>query len=213
MIRLSFKNKLLISVLLIFAAFAVSFILYQQHREKTYKVALLNQRLQDYNMHLGETIILFLPDELNIDRYLSNHSIPSLRVTLIGPDGRVIYDNMTKDYESLGDHGSRKEVLQARASGSGYDMGRRSETLDEKYFYSATLVPSTGLIIRTALPHDTELTHSLQADRHFLWFSLWIILLLCLILQWYTRMTGNTLRRRQALHNAKIRKELTTELM
>ena len=212
MIRLSFKNKLLISVLLIFAAFAVSFILYQQHREKTYKVALLNQRLQDYNMHLGETIILFLPDELNIDRYLSNHSIPSLRVTLIGPDGRVIYDNLTKDYESLGDHGSRKEVLQARASGSGYDMGRRSETLDEKYFYSATLVPSTGLIIRTALPHDTELTHSLQADRHFLWFSLWIILLLCLILQWYTRMTGNTLRRRQALHNAKIRKELTQNI-
>ena len=65
MIRLSFKNKLLTSVLLIFSAFAVSFILYQQHREKTYKVALLNQRLQDYNMHLGETIILFL-------RYQSN---------------------------------------------------------------------------------------------------------------------------------------------
>ncbi len=212
MIRLSFKNKLLISTLLIFSTFAVSFIIYQQRREKAYKIALLNQKLQDYNLHLGETILLSLPDEVEIDQFIANHSIPSLRVTIIGPQGSVLYDNLTKDYASLGDHGNRKEILQAKATGSGYVLDRKSSTMDMDYFYSATLIPMTGLIIRTALPYDSDLTRSLKADRHFLWFSLWIIALLALVLQWYMRMTGNSIIRRQIRHNEIVRKELTQNI-
>ncbi|MBP1594477.1 MAG: Signal transduction histidine kinase, partial [Bacteroidetes bacterium] len=46
---LSLNQKLLLSVILLFAVFSLCFIGFQYNREKEFKVELLNTKLQDYN--------------------------------------------------------------------------------------------------------------------------------------------------------------------
>lgn len=91
---LSFSQRLFLSVLILFLVFAICFIAFQYQREKAYKSELLNIQLQSYNNQLGN----FITDrgELDIDsmqNYVATHMMPNLRVTLITPLGKVIYDN------------------------------------------------------------------------------------------------------------------------
>ena len=55
-LRMSVGNKLYFSVLAVFLLFAVAFIVFQQTREKQYKIDTLNMKLQDYNAHLEESL-------------------------------------------------------------------------------------------------------------------------------------------------------------
>lgn len=47
--KLSIGTRLYLSVLALFLVFAVAFILFQQYREKQYKIDTLELRLQDFN--------------------------------------------------------------------------------------------------------------------------------------------------------------------
>ena len=51
--RISVGTKLYFSVLSLFLLFAVSFIIFQQTREKQYKIDTLNLKLQDYNSRMA----------------------------------------------------------------------------------------------------------------------------------------------------------------
>lgn len=70
------------------------------------------------------------------------------RLTLISPDGTVLYDSAayTSDMEN---HLTRPEVVQAIASGTG-ESRRYSDTLTEKTFYNAVRLPD-GRILRISL--------------------------------------------------------------
>ena len=69
------------------------------------------------------------------------------RVTLIAPDGRVIYDNHVAAEKML-NHKDREEVQEALASGIGL-AERMSDTLSEKTFYFALRLDN-GDILRVA---------------------------------------------------------------
>ena len=45
--------QLFFSIGILFLFFAGCFLVYQSRRERLFKIALLNQQLQDYNAHLG----------------------------------------------------------------------------------------------------------------------------------------------------------------
>ena len=53
--KVSVGSKLYISILAVFLLFAISFIVFQQTREKQYKRELLNMRLQGYNTRMADT--------------------------------------------------------------------------------------------------------------------------------------------------------------
>ena len=194
--RISVGKKLYFSVLSVFLVFAVSFMVFQQTREKQYKVDTLNLKLQDYNSRMEEYLRLF-PDrsEDALDRYVKSHYMPSLRVTFVRPDGRVIYDSELKDYSHVANHASRPEVAAALRSGTGSIVERNSKTLKGDYFYSATYFPGDSLIIRSALPYTSDLSKSLQADQHYIWFAIGAILLLTVILYRFTWRLGENIQR------------------
>ena len=73
--------------------------------------------------------------------------IQGIRITLIGSDGSVLYDNGAEAGD-LDNHGDRPEVASARESGSGQAV-RRSDTLDKNAFYYAVRL-SDGSILRVA---------------------------------------------------------------
>ena len=191
--RISVGQKLYFSILIVFLLFAVSFIIFQQTREKQYKIDTLNIRLQDYNDHMEETLALTgLHNERALDEYVDEHPLTGLRVTLITPRGRVFYDNKRKDYRNISNHANRPEVQQALLHGQGSTVERRSSTLKYNYFYSATYFPQKHFIIRSALPYNNDLARSLQADQHYLWFALAAIIILTLVLwQFLIRLSKN----------------------
>ena len=47
--KISVGKKLYLSILSVFLVFAVAFIVFQQEREKQFKIDTLNLKLQDYN--------------------------------------------------------------------------------------------------------------------------------------------------------------------
>lgn len=69
------------------------------------------------------------------------------RITLIGPDGTVLYDNYT-NAAAMENHGNRPEVKSAFEKGAG-EVTRVSSTLAEKTYYYAIRL-SNGDVIRVA---------------------------------------------------------------
>lgn len=208
----SLSTQLFASFILLFLLFAGGFLLFQERREKQFKIALLNQQLQDYNINLGEELLNGPLTEDYLERFISMHPVPSLRVTVLDTHGYILFDNLTKEYPGLSDHSGRKEIQEALSLGSGYDIDRVSQTLDQEYFYSATLIPGQELIVRTALPYDDALPAKLRADYNFLRFAAILVLVLSLILYWISRRTGSSIRLQQEKDSASLQKELTQNI-
>lgn len=208
--KLSIGNKLYLSVLSLFLLFAVAFIVFQQYREKQYKVETLNLRLQDYNNQLHDALANHgtLQAAWLMD-YLMHHAIRDLRVTIINKDGHVLFDNVNKDVRKMGNHVHRPEVKQALNLGKGSSVDRNSTTMGNDYFYSATYYPQDKYVIRSALPYNVDLAKSLQTDQHYLWFAAVIILLLTVVLYRFTHRLGSNITKlnefaAKADHDGKI---------
>ena len=120
MFRTSVGTRLYVSVLSVFIAFAAAFIIFQHAREREYKINSLNSRLQDYNSRMIETLeYMGNHSEATVDRYVKTHHMRGLRVTFIARDGRVVYDNMYKNYSRMDSHRNREEVREAFATTEG----------------------------------------------------------------------------------------------
>lgn len=211
--RSSVGTRLYVSVLTVFMAFALAFVIFQHAREREYKISTLNTRLQDYNERMIETM-RYIGDrsEKTLDEYVSSHYIRGLRVTLIDRSGKVVYDNIYKDYPKMGNHLTRREVKEALKNGKGYDFNRLSTTLNQDYFYSATCLPGQRLIVRSALPYDNSLAETLRVDQHYLWFSLVAMLVLVLILyRFVSRLGDNITKLRLFASRADHNESLDTE--
>lgn len=196
---LPFSQRLFLSVIFLFLGYAVCFMLFQYKREKAYKIELLNTQLQNYNNQLCD----FLADHHGVNSdsmqsYVTTHMMPNLRVTLIEPSGKVVYDNTNANWKSFASHSSRKEVQDALMYGSGYSISRQSESIQgEEYFYSARYYPPYRIIIRSALPYNLSLAEHLQADSGYLWFALIICLVLIFIFYRFTRKLGKSITKLQ----------------
>lgn len=211
--KFSFGTKLYLSILTVFLAFAVAFIVFQQNREKQFKIDTLNLKLQDYNSRMEEYLRLFNDrSEDALDRYVHGHYMTNLRVTLIRPDGKVVYDSNLKDYSKLANHASRPEIATALKHGSGSTVDRNSQSVGGDFFYSATYFPRQNIIIRSALPYTSDLARSLQADQHYIWFAIGAILLLTVILYRFTRrLADNITKLRTFASRADHNESLDTE--
>lgn len=70
-----------------------------------------------------------------------------MRVTLVAPDGSVIYDD-DESPQAMGNHGDRREVLQALAQGAGESKRFSSTLRQETYYYTLRL--EDGSVLRLA---------------------------------------------------------------
>src|SRR5574344_106838 len=192
--NVSVGKRLFLIVLSLFILFAALFIVFQQAREKEFKISMLNMTLQDYNARMDEALsYIGNHSEQTLSKHVKRHNIPDLRVTLIHPDGTVFFDNEKKDYVHIKNHSNRDEIREALKKGSGYDINRSSSTLKGNYFYSATYFKEDSIIIRSALPYNNDLSKSLQADQHYLWFTLIVVIILALVLYRFVQRLGSNI--------------------
>ena len=188
---MSFSQRLFFSVIALFLAFVICFLAFQYRREKEYKVELLNTQLQNYNDQLSDFI--FQQDTLDtgmLRSYVRSHHLNDLRVTLIEPTGKVIFDNLRMDAEQFKNHLGRTEIKQALQQGSGYAIHRQSESVGGEFFYSARYYPELNIIIRSALPYNVSLIQSLSTDPHYIWFAIVISVVLSGMFYSFTHKLG-----------------------
>lgn len=211
--KISVGTRLYVSVMAIFLLFAIAFIVFQQVREKQYKIELLNEKLQNYNKQLADAMkYMGKADETTLDSYVKTHSLPNLRVTIIDNEGHVTFDNLEKNYNKLTNHSSRPEVIEAKKKGSGSSVERNSKTLKQEFFYSATYFNDSKITIRSALPYNNDLAKSLQTDQHFIWFALTTIIILTLVLwRFLSRLGANITKLKLFASRADHNESLETE--
>lgn len=211
--KISVGTRLYVSIMAIFLLFAIAFIVFQQVREKQYKIELLNEKLQDYNKQLADAMkYMGKTDETTLDSYVKTHSLPNLRVTIIDNEGHVTFDNLEKNYNKLTNHSSRPEVIEAKKKGSGSSVERNSKTLKQEFFYSATYFNDSKITIRSALPYNNDLAKSLQTDQHFIWFALTTIIILTLVLwRFLSRLGANITKLKLFASRADHNESLETE--
>ena len=211
--KMTIGKRMYLSILTLFGIFAVFFIVFQQYREKEYKIETLNQRLQGFNIYMEEALgVDGHNNGKTMDEYVRKHGMPNLRVTVVDTLGRVLYDNLRKDYNNISNHRERKEIREAIAKGHGYDINRVSNTIHGDFFYSATYFPKRNIIIRSALPYNNELSKSLRADQHFIWFALVVMIVLSLVLyQFIYSLNSNISKLRLFAQRADRGESLDTE--
>lgn len=185
-IKISYTRRLFIWLLGYSLLLVGCFSFFQYQREKEFKVTELNSRLQLINTYIGEE----LEDGVKMDFIRLGRVRPykDLRITLIDPNGRAIYDN-SLDHLPPGNHFNREEITKAMRHGAGYALRRHSESTGGYYFYSATKMDN-GMIVRTALPYSISLSRLLDADYTFLWIMGGIAIIFCIIGFFATRRVG-----------------------
>lgn len=68
----------------------------------------------------------------------------NVRITVVAPDGSVLYDNFA-DEKQMENHADREEIAQAVETGEGYAV-RNSDTLSENLFYYAVRTDDGGVV-------------------------------------------------------------------
>ena len=189
-IRFPFQMRMFLTVLALCWVLTGLFMLLQYRREKAFRSALLDARLQMHN----ERILEDLREGERIEDIVARIGTPvdDLRVTLIGRDGRVLYDNGR--HAPSGNHNGRPEIEAARTAGTGHAVARISESDAVNYFYSARL-GDDGVVVRSAAPYTHSLTDFLKADRSLLWIMAALTVVMSLAVFLSTRKISLSLTR------------------
>ena len=181
----SFQKNMLISIGGIFLLFAICFGAYQHSRETSFKIDIMQSRLQMYNYEMMQELGTDgLRNPNQIKKFVNNINVIGLRATVIDEKGNVLADSHINNPDSLENHLKRTEIKNALKKGVGYDIKRISHTTHETYFYSATKFDK--IIVRTAVPYSAELTESLKADNTYIYFAVSLTMLLGIALYFNT---------------------------
>ncbi len=167
--RKTIKWKLFIYYFLLFAIFTFSILVYQNHREKQFRIAQLENTLYEYTDITARYISKYNLTSNHNFQLLDSIKVlvpPSkIRVTVFDIDGNVLYDNSVDAYTKMENHKGRPEYQKARYGESGYNI-RHSSTTNEDYFYYARSY--NGLIIRSAVVYNVEIRNFLKIERVFI---------------------------------------------
>ncbi|NMD44345.1 MAG: two-component sensor histidine kinase, partial [Clostridiales bacterium] len=86
------------------------------------------------------------------EEYLQKLEVDGLRLTLINPDGKVLYDSKV-EAESMENHAERKEVKEALLYGEGSSSRYSTTRLDKTIYHAIKL--KNGEILRVSVSYST----------------------------------------------------------
>lgn len=200
-IKLSFRQKLLVVFLGLFAVHSSLLVVFERSRQRSQKMETLASRLEAY-VQMAEAC----PWPLDS---LAPLLPPSLRLTVVDSLGEVVYENTARN-KGLENHAQRPEVLQARARGRGHSL-RNSVTTGTPYLYYARDVGG-GKIIRTALPYNPGLKSLLKVSNGFLYFALALFFTGLGFIWWVSHYFDTVVRRLRNLSAQRSSRRLKQEL-
>lgn len=188
--RVPFSKRLFWTFFLLFLGFIACFLLFQYEREKEFNEEKLNNVLSTCNYQLFRKCIKSDNVQTTVKEFLADIPLQDLRVTIIDPTGRVLFDNSVVD--ELDNHNDRSEVKMARLQHEGFAI-RSSASTGKRYFYSATNIG--GYIYRSALAYDPYVRGVLKVNKDFLYFLSMMTVIYFFVLSHFTTSIGKTISR------------------
>jgi len=183
--RSKFRNKLFIYYFSIFIVFTLVIAAYLYQREKKYRIETLNDELYNItkitNNYLKANLVYETGNYQIVDSLVKILPQNELRLTIIGPDGTVLYDSSVRDWKTMANHKNRPEVMQSTFSDFGTIIRRSATTGADYYYYSKFY---SKYYIRAALIYDVNIVNFLTAQKMFLvvilfsFIMIWIVLLI-----------------------------------
>ena len=129
--RIPFSQRLFWSVFFIFLGFTACVFVFQYQREVEFTREKLNSVLSSYNYQLHYRVQKDPNLNAVVEEFVREIPEHGLRVTIIDPSGKVLFDNTKSDIRD--NHNNRSEVLKARQKMNAYAI-RSSGTDGQEYF-------------------------------------------------------------------------------
>ena len=171
-----------------FLGFTACFLLFQYQREREFAQEKLNNVLGNYNYQLFRRTQQTEDINQVVHQFIDDIPQKDLRVTIIDPAGKVLFDN--SGAEEFNNHNDRSEVRKARLYNEGFAI-RSSNSTGKRYFYTATNIG--GYIYRSALPWDPYTQRVLTIDKDFIYFMALMTLIFFFVLSRFTFSIGRTI--------------------
>jgi hypothetical protein len=183
--RKSFRNNLFLLYSVVFLIFTILTLSYLYKREKDYRIGTLNDEL--YNItritdnYIRSNSIYSSGNYILIDSLIKLLPQPNLRITIVSPEGEVLYDSSVPDWKSMENHKDRPEIIESMNSDFGKAI-RNSGTTGQEYYYFSKFY--NRYYIRAAVVYDIKMVHFLEARKVFLiviflaFFGIWSVMLI-----------------------------------
>lgn len=189
--KLSYKHKLFIYFTLIFLLFSVGIVAFEQSREKKIKTRVLIEKLDSYAGIVNNSLIHqtheLMPQSMDSLILLFPQK---MRLSIVDKQGRVMYDNFVKNFNTMENHADRPEIVDATIHGSGYYI-RTSATDKHEYLYYAKEFGAN--FVRVALPYDMQIRRVLKADNAFVYFIFGFFILVLVIINFIANRFGKSI--------------------
>lgn len=186
--RIPFSQRLFWSIFFMFLGFTVCFLLFQYQREREFSQEKLNNVLSNYNYQLYRQCQQSSDIEKTVKHFIEDIPQKELRVTIIDPQGDVLFDNSGTD--EFNNHNDRSEVRKARLYDEGFSI-RSSSSTGKRYFYSARNI--NDFVFRSALPYDPYVRGILSVNKDFIYFMALMTLIFFFVLSRFTFSIGRTI--------------------
>ncbi len=194
--NINYKRKLFVYYFSIIFVITASFIAFQYQREKQFRIAQLESKL-DIISDLTDNFIRdnkIIEDGkvILIDSLLKVVPSEETRVTVIDPKGKVLFDSFVDDFESMENHLKRPEVQKAMYADNGVGSNiRKSATTGQEFYYYAHNY--NKYFIRTAVVYDIRIQNFLKAEPLFLIFIGFLFIVSWVILSLVTKKMSESI--------------------
>lgn len=182
--KLTYKQRIFLYFLVIFALFAGSIVIFEQSEERKYRIEDMIARLDRYSEIVHQYIEqnkLYNDSSIQEVQDLADILPTDVRITIVKSDGSVMYDRGISNVEVLENHLDRPEIMNAQYQDKGYNI-RLSASTQQEYIYYAKRYDS--YYVRIALPYNIQTQNMLNPDNLFIYIVIFMFIVVLILLNY-----------------------------